>query len=72
MKAIYWNEADQGATYEDKDNPDELQDLADEKREFMIESAAEANEELMEKYLEEGTLSADEINEGIRAQTIAN
>ena len=72
MKAIYWNEADQGATYEVKDIPVELQDLADEKREFMIESAAEANEELMEKYLEEGTLSADEINEGIRAQTIAN
>ena len=72
MKAIYWNEADQGATYEVKDIPAELQDLAEEKREFMIESAAEANEELMEKYLEEGTLSADEINEGIRAQTIAN
>ena len=72
MKAIYWNEADQCATYEVKDIPVELQDLADEKREFMIESAAEANEELMEKYLEEGTLSADEINEGIRAQTIAN
>ena len=72
MKAIYWNEADQGATYEVKDIPAELQDLAEEKRELMIESAAEANEELMEKYLEEGTLTADEINEGIRVQTIAN
>ena len=72
MKAIYWNEADQGATYEVKDIPAELQDLADEKREFMIESAAEANEELMEKYLEEGTLTDDEIKEGIRVQTIAN
>jgi elongation factor G len=72
MKAIYWNEADQGATYEVKDVPAELQDLADEKREFMIESAAEATEELMERYLEEGTLTDDEIKEGIRLQTIAN
>jgi len=72
MKAIYWNEADQGATYEVKDVPAELQELADERREFMIESAAEANEELMESYLEEGTLTNDEIKEGIRLQTIAN
>ena len=72
MKAIYWNEADQGATYETKDIPAELQDLADEKREFMIESAAEANDELMEKYLEEGELSADEIKQGIRSQCIGN
>jgi len=72
MKAIFWNEADQGATYEVKDIPAELQDLADEKREFMIESAAEATEELMEKYLEEGTLTDDEIREGIRTQTIDN
>ncbi len=72
MKAIYWNEADQGATYEARDIPAELQDLADEKREFMIESAAEANDELMEKYLEEGELTDDEIKEGIRLQTIGN
>ena len=72
MKAIYWNEEDQGATYEAKDIPAELQDLAEEKREFMIESAAEATEELMEKYLEEGELTADEIREGIRTQTINN
>ena len=70
MKAIYWNEEDQGATYETKDIPADLQDLADEKREFMIESAAEANDDLMEKYLEEGELSDDEIKEGIRLQTI--
>ncbi len=63
MKAIYWNESDQGATYEIKDIPADLQGLAEEKHEFMIESAAEANEELMEKYLEEGTLSASEIVE---------
>jgi elongation factor G len=72
MKAIYWNEADQGATYEVRDIPAELQDLADEKREFMVESAAEANDELMEKYLEEGALTDDEIKAGIRTQTIGN
>jgi elongation factor G len=72
MKAIYWNEEDQGETYDIKDIPAELQGLAEEKREFMIESAAEANEELMEKYLEEGTLTEDEIKEGIRILTIAN
>ncbi|WP_416695072.1 elongation factor G [Candidatus Pseudothioglobus sp. Uisw_050_01] len=72
MKAIYWNEEDQGATYEVKDIPVNLQDLADEKREFMMESAAEANEVLMEKYLDDGELNPDEIKEGIRLQTIAN
>ena len=72
MKAIYWNEEDQGATYDAKDIPAELQDLAEEKREFMMEAAAEATEELMEKYLEEGELSADEIKQGIRIQCIAN
>jgi elongation factor G len=72
MKAIYWNEEDQGETYDIKDIPAELQGLAEEKREFMIESAAEANEELMEKYLEKGTLTEDEIIEGIRLLTIAN
>ena len=70
MKAIYWNEEDQGATYETKDIPADLQDLADEKREFMVESAAEANDELMEKYLEGVELTDDEIKEGIRHQTI--
>jgi elongation factor G len=72
MKAIYWNEADQGATYEAKDIPEDLQDLAAEYREKMIESAAESSEELMEKYLEEGELSADEIRAGIRTQVINN
>jgi elongation factor G len=72
MKAIYWNEADQGATYEARDIPAELQSLAEEKREAMLESAAEANEELMEKYLENGELTPEEIREGIRIQTINN
>ena len=70
MQAIYWNEDDQGATYESKDIPTELQKLAEQKREIMIESAADANDELTEKYLEEGTLSDAEIRTGIRAQTI--
>jgi len=72
MKAIYWNEADMGATYEEREIPAELQAKAEELREQMIESAAEANEELMEKYLEEGDLSAEEIHAGIRQQTLAN
>lgn len=70
MKAIFWNEADQGATYETRDIPAELQALAKQKREFMIEVAAEANDELMEKYLEEAKLSDDEIRQGIRSRTI--
>ena len=72
MKAIYWNEDDLGATYEEREIPEALQAKADELREQMIESAAEANEELMEKYLEEGDLSAEEIKAGIRQQTLAN
>ena len=72
MKAIYWNEGDMGATYEERDIPAELQAKAEELREQMIESAAEANEELMEKYLEEGDLSAEDIHAGIRQQTLAN
>ena len=72
MKAIFWNEADMGATYEERDIPAELQDKADELREQMVEAAAEANEELMEKYLEEGDLSSEEIKQGIRLQTLAN
>lgn len=72
MKAIYWNEADQGITYEAKEIPDDLKDLAQEYRELMIESAADGSEELMDKYLETGELSTQEIKAGIRAQTIAN
>jgi len=72
MKAIFWNEADMGATYEERDIPAELQDKADELREQMIEAAAEANEELMEKYLEGGDLSNEEIKKGIRLRSLAN
>ena len=72
MKAILWNESDQGMTYELGDIPSELQDLAEEYREKMVESAAEANEELMDKYLEEGELSVEEIKAGLRQQVLAN
>ncbi len=72
MKAIFWNEGDKGATYEERDIPAELQDKADELREQMIEAAAEANEDLMEKYLEGGELSNDEIKQGIRSRALAN
>ena len=72
MKAIYWKEENMGIEFEEHDIPDELVDTCNDLRERMIEAAAEANEELMEKYLEEGELSADEIKAGIRARTLAN
>ncbi|WP_415897118.1 elongation factor G [Neptuniibacter sp. QD57_21] len=72
MKAIMWNEADQGMTYELEDIPADLQDKADELREELVEAAAEASEELMEKYLEEGDLSEEEIKQGLRARTLDN
>lgn len=72
MKAIYWNEEDQGETYETREIPEELLELAKEKREFMIESAAEANDEFMEKYLEGDELTNDEIKAGIRKRCIGN
>lgn len=72
MKAIYWDEDDMGVTYEARDiDPDMLAEC-ETYREKMIEAAAEANEELMDKYLEEGRLSEQEIKDGIRQQTIAN
>jgi elongation factor G len=72
MKAIYWDEADMGATYEARDIPDDMQSLCEEYREKMLEAAAEATDELMEKYLEEGDLSEEEIKLGIRLRTLAN
>ena len=71
MKAIVWDEASQGMKFEYKDVPAELLDTAKEWREKMVEGAAEANEELMNKYLEEGDLSEDEIKQGLRQRTIA-
>ncbi|AMO58500.1 elongation factor G [Endozoicomonas montiporae] len=72
MKSIIWNEADQGMSFEYQDIPADLQDTCEEMREYMMEAAAEATEELMEKYLEEGTLTEEEIKAGIRARTLAN
>ena len=72
MKAIYWNEADMGMTFEERDVPAELAGKAAEYREMMVEAAAEANEEFMNKYLEGGELSVDEIRKGLRMRTIAN
>ncbi len=70
MKAIHWDSASQGLTFEYRDIPDALQAQADEARAFMIESAAEANETLMDKYLSEGELSEDEIVAGLRERTL--
>ncbi|WP_461481887.1 elongation factor G [Porticoccus sp.] len=72
MKAILWNEADQGMTFEYAEIPEDLVDQCEEMREFMVEAAAEANEELMDKYLEDGELSEDEIKQGLRLRTLAN
>ncbi|SFC47213.1 translation elongation factor 2 (EF-2/EF-G) [Marinospirillum celere] len=72
MKAIYWSEEDMGTSFELRDIPAELQDKADQYREQMIEAAAEANEELMDKYLEGGELTTEEIKAGLRQRVIAN
>ncbi|MCX8004761.1 MAG: elongation factor G [Burkholderiaceae bacterium] len=72
MKAIYWDEASQGMKFEYRDIPSDLVDLCQEWREKMVEAAAEANEELMNKYLETGTLSEAEIKRGLRLRTIAH
>ena len=72
MKAILWNEADQGMTFEYADIPADLQDECDEMREYLVESAAEATDELMNKYLEGDELSEEEIIAGIRQRTLAN
>ena len=71
MKAIIWDDASQGMKFEYKDIPADLQLVAEEWRGKMLESAAEANEELMDKYLESGDLSEADIIKGLRARTIA-
>lgn len=72
MKAIYWDEASQGMKFDYRDIPAELKADCDKWRENMIEAAAEANEELMNKYLEEGELSEADILLGLRTRTIAS
>ena len=71
MKAINWDEATQGMKFTTSEIPAELVDVATEWRANMVEAAAEASEELMNKYLEEGDLSADEIVKGLRIRTLA-
>ena len=72
MKAIMWNEEDQGMTYELEDIPADMQDQADEFHEQLVEAAAEADDDLMEKYLEEGELSTEDVKAGLRKRTLAN
>jgi len=71
MQAIYWNESDLGVTYKLEDIPVELQAEAEKWRESLLEAAAEANEELMDAYLEEGELSEEQIHQGIRIRTLS-
>ena len=70
-KAIIWNEDDRGTTFEYGPLPDDLVDQCDEMREYLVEAAAEANDELMDAYLETGELSEEQIKAGIRARTLA-
>ena len=72
MRAIYWNESDQGLTFDSKEIPEELVARCNELREEMVENAAEANEELMDAYLESGELTIEQIKEGLRIRTIGN
>ncbi|MEJ6767521.1 MAG: elongation factor G, partial [Gammaproteobacteria bacterium] len=72
MRAIYWNEEDQGLTFDSKEIPEELLERCNELREDMVEAAAEANEELMDIYLESGELSIEQIKTGLRIRSLAN
>ena len=72
MKAIYWDSENQGVAYEARDIPSELQAAAESAREFMVEAAAEASEELMDTYLEGSELTEAQIMEGLRKGTVAN
>ncbi|MDP2832206.1 MAG: elongation factor G [Pseudomonadota bacterium] len=72
MKAIYWDEASQGMKFEYREIPADLVDVCNEWREKMVEVAAEASEELMNKYLDEGDLSEAEIKQALRTRTIAS
>src|SRR5699024_7110311 len=70
MQAIYWNQDDQGRTFEAREIPDHLKAEAEQYREAMVEAAAEANESLMEKYLEESDLSAEDIKAGLHERVL--
>ena len=71
-KAIYWDESSKGTNFTEKDIPEDMMDACQEAREKVVEAAAEADEELMGLYLEEGVLSEQQIKQGIRARALAN
>ena len=71
-KAIYWDNSSKGTKFTEKDIPEDMVDACQEARERVVEAAAEADEELMGLYLEEGVLSEQQIKQGIRARTLAN
>ncbi|BCX80538.1 elongation factor G [Methylomarinovum caldicuralii] len=71
MKAIYWDEETKGNRFEERDIPEDMVAACEEWREKMVEAAAEADDELMDKYLEEGELTTEEIKRGLRARTLA-
>ncbi|MDA8656683.1 elongation factor G [Luminiphilus sp.] len=71
-KAIVWDESDRGVSFDYGPVPDELVDQCYEMRELVVEAAAEANDELMDQYLETGVLSEDQIKVGLRIRTLAN
>ena len=72
MKAIHWNEEDQGTTFVYGDLPEQMVEECKAMRELLVEAAAEASDELMDKYLENEQLTEDEIKQGIRTRTLAN
>jgi len=72
MKALYWDGDDKGTSYKEEEIPENLLDKANRLREEMLESAAEANEELMEKYLNDGDLSEEDVHQGLRERTLSN
>ncbi|KZX86422.1 elongation factor G [Oleiphilus sp. HI0009] len=72
MKAIIWNESDQGMTFDYQDIPADMLDDCELYREALVEAAAEASDEYMELYLEEGELSEEQVKDGIRRRTLAN
>ncbi len=72
MRALYWNDEDRGVTFEAKEIPAQMVELCDEYREKLCESVAEADEALMDRYLEDGELTAEEIVSGLRKLTLAN
>ncbi|MEN8711568.1 MAG: elongation factor G, partial [Arenicellales bacterium] len=72
MKAIYWEEENMGMNFEEREIADDMLEQCQKYHESLVESAAEANEALMDKYLEEGELSVEDILEGLRIQTLAN